>query len=313
MRIAITGAAGYVGSLLVRAHAARGDDVHALARDASAIERLPGVTPYRVDLVDPTDLPDAFFANAEVVYHCAAEIVREPLMHAVNVEAIANLLERARGRVGHWVQVSSLSVYGRPRGAVITEETPPRPETPYATSKLEGDAVVARKSAGAFSYTLVRPSGVIGPGMRNRSIHALIDAVVRRRFCFIGPPGAIANYVHERNITDALMLCATRPEARGRTYNVSQNCTIERVIAAIAAALGIARAPVRIPESFARVAARIGRVVPAFPLTPGRVDALTSRIEYPSTRIERELGFEHASSIEDALRTLVAAYRESRS
>jgi nucleoside-diphosphate-sugar epimerase len=324
VKVAITGAAGYLGSLLVRAHAARGDHVNALARDAARIEAVPGVERFGADLVRPSDVPAAFFDNADVVYHCAAEIAREPLMQAVNVEATRALLDQARGRVGHWVQVSSLSVYGRHRHAVVTEETPPQPGRLYAHSKLAGDSLVEEKSAGAFSYTLARPAGVIGPLMRNRSIHALIAAIDRGRFCYIGKPGAIANFIHERNIAEALVLCGTRPEAKGRTYNLSQNCTIEAVAGAIGAALdskpgtdpdshgaeaGACRRFVRLPEAPARLAARLGGFIPGFPLTTGRVDALTSRVEYPTTRIERELGFTHSSSIEDALRALVALYR----
>jgi nucleoside-diphosphate-sugar epimerase len=323
VKVAITGAAGYLGSLLVRAHASRGDPVNALARDAARIEPLPGVERFGADLVRPGEVPPAFFEGADVVYHCAAEISRDPLMRAVNVEATRALLEQARGRVGHWVQVSSLSVYGRHRHAVITEDTPPQPGRLYAQSKLEGDALVEEKSAGAFSYTLARPAGVIGPLMRNRSMHALIRAIDRRKFCFIGKPGAIANFIHERNIAEALVLCGTRTEAKGRTYNLSQNCTIEAMAGAILAALrksgtdpdfhnpeiGDRPRLMRIPEGPARVAAMLGRFVPGFPLSTGRVDALTSRVEYPTARIELELGFTHSRSIEDALRALVALYR----
>ena len=46
-------------------------------------------------------------------------------MRAVNVEATRAMLSAARGRVRHWVQVSSLSVYGNPRAGVVTEETMP--------------------------------------------------------------------------------------------------------------------------------------------------------------------------------------------
>ena len=311
MKVAITGAAGYVGGLLVREHVERGDAVHALARDADRIPALQGVVRYGNDLTRPEGIAEAFLQDADVVYHCAAEIVREPLMKAVNVEATRALLRRARGNVGHWVQVSSLSVYGTPRAGVITEESPLRPASAYAKSKLEADALVADLSERAYSYTIVRPSGVIGPHMRSRSIYGLIGAVDRGRFCFIGAPGAIGNFVHEQNVIDALVRCATRRESRGRTYNVAQNCSLEQMVGAIAAALGRTPPQARIPETFARIAAQLGRVVPGFPLTRSRVTALTSRVEYPSGRIEQELGFRHAKSISDALSELARLWMAS--
>lgn len=306
MRVAITGAGGYLGAMLVRAHAARGDMVQALARDAAGIPAAPGVTAIGVDLIDAGAVPLSFFERVDVLYHCAAEIGDESLMPAVNVEATRALVSRARGQVRHWVQLSSLSVYGNPRSGVVTEDSPLDPASLYAHTKREADALVAEQAQGAFSYTIVRPSSIIGRGMRNRSLYALVDAVARRRFAFIGAPGAIGNYVHEENILEALLACGTRGEARHRIYNVSQNCTIERMIATIASALGMAPPRARIPEPLARALAWAGRAAPGFALTPGRVDALTSRVEYPTDRIERELGYRSRKSVEDALRDLVA-------
>ena len=310
MKVAITGAGGYLGGMLVRAHAARGDAVHALARDAAAIPKAPGVMPTGVDLTRADDVPNAFFEHVDVVYHCAAEIEDESAMHSVNVDATRTLLSRARGRIGHWVQVSSLSVYGLPRAGVVTEESAIRPASRYAQTKAEADSLVADKSQGAFTYTIARPSAILGRNMRNRSLHALIETVSRGRYAFIGAPGAIGNFVHEDNVVDALLLCATRVEARARTYNVSQNCTIERMIETIASALGVAKPRMRIPEALARFIAQAGRVLPSFPLTPGRVAVLTSRAEYPTNRIERELGYRHLKSVEDGLRELVALHKE---
>jgi nucleoside-diphosphate-sugar epimerase len=309
LKVAITGAAGYVGSLLVRAHAECGDTVNALARDAAAIESLPGVTCIGVDLTQPGRIPASFFEHADVLYHCAAEIAREPLMRAVNVEATRALLAGAQGRIGHWVQVSSLSVYGRARSGDITEESPLRPSNTYGRTKSEADALLEELAPGAFSYTIVRPSGVIGPHMRNRSMYALISAVQRGRFAFVGRPGAIGNFVHEDNMRQALMLAATHPGAKHRTYNVSQNCTIEQMIDAIAAAIGRPAPRRRLSEALARLAAQAGRVLPRFPLSPGRVDALTSRVRYQTTRIERELGYRHTKSIEDGLRELAQRWQ----
>jgi nucleoside-diphosphate-sugar epimerase len=307
VKVAITGAAGYVGSLLVHAHAARGDSVHATGRSADSVPALPGVTRYGADIVSPGALPDEFFENTEVFYHCAAEVAREPLMRPVNVEATRHLLARARGRIGHWVQVSSLSVYGTPRAGVVDETTAAQPRSTYARTKHDADVLVAA-SAGAFSHTIVRPSAVIGRGVRTRSIHALIEAVARGRFCFIGARGAIGNYIHEENLVEALLLCATHEQARGRTYIVSQNCTIEDMIGTIASEIGSARRPHRLPEALARVLAQLATIVPAFPLTAARVDALTSRVEYRTDAIERDLGYRHRASLEDALRELAARW-----
>ncbi len=313
MKVAITGGAGYVGSLLVRAHLERGDSVHVVARNPAALAPAPEVTVHVADVTASECIPDEFFANADVVYHCAAEIMDEALMHAVNVTATRRLLERARGRVGRWVQLSSLSVYGTPRDGVIDEETPSRPRSVYARTKVESDEIVESMARGAFGYTLVRPAAVVGPRMRNASMRALVDAVPRGRFCFIGARGAIGNYVHEENMVQALLLCATCDAAKDRTYNLAQNVTLEAMVAAIATALRRPVPQMRVPETLARTAAQIACLIPSFPLTPARVDALTSRVEYRTDRIERELGYRHRASVEDALREIAAARTASAS
>lgn len=312
MKIAITGAGGYIGSLLLRAHAARGDTVHALARDASKLPALPGVTGFAGDLSAPESLPAAFVDQADVLYHCAAELEREGEMHAVNVEGTRALLALAHGKVGHWVQVSSIAVYGKPRAGVVTEGTGIEPVDVYGTTKAAADALLAQQPQSAFTYTVLRPSGVIGLHMRNRSIHNLVSALDRGLFFFIGPPGATVNYVHEQNVVDALVLCATRREARQRIYNLSQDCAMEHVIRVLAEAIGREPPRVRLPENVARLAALLSRAVPGFPLSTGRVDALTSRVAYPATRIERELAFRPRTSIDEGLRELARQWKAGR-
>jgi nucleoside-diphosphate-sugar epimerase len=312
LKVSITGAGGYLGGLLAREHARRGDTVHALARDPAAVPALPNVSVHGADITRAADIPDTFFERADVVYHCAAEILQEPLMRAVNVEATRELLARANGRIAHWVQVGSLSVYGNPRFGVIDEDTPCEPRSVYAQTKLEGDRVVEQSAGRAFSWTIVRPAAVIGPNMRNRSLFALIDAVSRGRFCFIGQHAAVANYIHEENVVEALLLCATKPEAKGRVYNLAQNTTIERLVHAICSELGRTVPRLRIPETAARLASQLARFSTSFPLTAQRVDALTSRVEYGTTRIERELGYMHRKPLEDALRKMTERWKAER-
>ena len=311
MKVAITGAAGHIGSLLVRAHSLRGDEVHASARQASQVQALPGVARYGADIRIPKALGEEFFRNADVVYHCAGEVLRESLMHSVNVDGTRALLAQAKGLIGHWVQLSSLSVYGNPRDGVVDESSPVHPRSTYGKSKRDADALLEEIARDSFSFTLVRPSSVIGPSMRNRSMYALIDAVARKRFCYIGRPGAIGNYVHEDNAVDMLMLCAMRPEARNRTYILSQTCAMEELIGTLSSAIGCERRPPRIPETLARLAALGSLVTPALPLTPARVDALTSRVEYRGSLIERELGYQPRKSVPDAMRELVAVWKAS--
>jgi nucleoside-diphosphate-sugar epimerase len=126
-------------------------------------------------------------------------------------------------------------------------------------------------------------------------------------FFFIGAPGASANYVHRENVVDALVLCGSAPAAHGRVYNVSDWCTLERFVGAIAAALGRRPPALRLPERPVRAAVRaIGRLAP-LPLTESRVDALVNRCRYPIVRLQQELGYRVEVPIAEGIHRLLAA------
>ncbi len=74
MDIAVTGATGFVGSALVRQHLQRGDSIRVLVRDPHATaRRFPSVRVFRGDLAFAETISEDFVANADVLYHCAAE------------------------------------------------------------------------------------------------------------------------------------------------------------------------------------------------------------------------------------------------
>lgn len=309
MEIAVTGATGFIGAALVRKHLERGDSVRILVRKPPA--GGPETTAARVfhgDLTRPDTLPEDFLARADVLYHCAAEVSRENLMPAVNAEGTRHLAALANGRVAHWVQVSTVAVYGAAREGVITEESALSPASSYGSTKAEAERIVAA-AAKDFTFSVLRLSNVFGPGMRTSSLHRLIDAVDRGWFAFIGSVGAGANYVHVDNVVEALVRCATMPAARGRAYNVSDHCTFEHFIAVIAEELGKPPPRARIPEIVARSISVLARIFPFYPLTSSRVDAQTARVRYATDRIESELGYRHVMPIDVGLRELVSEWK----
>jgi nucleoside-diphosphate-sugar epimerase len=248
-----------------------------------------------------------FADGLDVLYHCAGEVGDERLMWRVNVAGTRALLRAADGRIGRWVQLSSVGVYGR-RTGVVDEDTPLDPRGTYEASKVEADLLVmdARRAGHLPSAVVLRPSIVFGTGMPNESIVQLIRMIERRLFFFIGDPGASANYVHVSNVVEALVLCARSAEADGRVYNVSDWCTIEDFCGAIADALGHRRPRLRLPEGPVRAAVRVCSSLGSRPpLTASRIDALVGRARYPIDRIQHELRYALTVSIPSGLEAMV--------
>ncbi|MDK9723636.1 MAG: NAD-dependent epimerase/dehydratase family protein [Sterolibacteriaceae bacterium MAG5] len=300
MIVAITGARGFIGRPLAAAHAARGDEVRILTRRQDGT--VPASGSHRTfigDLTAADGIPAGFLDGVDVLYHCAGELRDESLMESVNLAGTRRLLEAAAGRIGRWVHLSSVGVYGPYRAGEVREDAPLNPVNAYERSKAAADRLVsACAEKGAFEWSMLRPSIVFGPDMPNPSLRQLAAAVRRGLFFFIGAPGATANYIHVDNVVTALMLCGTHAHAAGQVFNLSDCCSFEDFIAAIAAACGVPAPTRRLPESLVRALVAFLRWIPQNPLTPARVDAMTGRASYPIDKISADLGYRHVVSME---------------
>jgi UDP-glucose 4-epimerase len=145
MRAVVTGGAGFIGSHVVEALVARGDEVHVLD-DLSKGKRenvAPGAELHVADIRDPDAVFDA--VRPEAVLHLAAQAdvrvsVEQPAFDAdVNVVGTVRILETARRHGAHVVFSSTGgAIYGECDGPA-PEDAPRRPLAPYGASKLCGE------------------------------------------------------------------------------------------------------------------------------------------------------------------------------
>lgn len=288
--VAITGGTGFVGRRLVALHLKLGHRVRILSRQNAVATRSDANPTYiRGDLTDPSARLDAFIGEARVLYHLAGEIANAGTMHAVHVLGTERLLAAAAGRIRHWVHLSSAGVYGPVRSGVIDESFPIAPVGQYEITKAEGERLVAERAPRhGFSYTILRPSIVFGPDMGNDSLRKLVRMVGRGLFFHVGE-GATAPYVAVEDVVEALFRCASHANATNQVYNLSANVSMDFFVGTIARALGRSPPKLRLPEIVAKGAAAIGEFIPGFPLTRGRLAALTRKAVYDSSKIARHL------------------------
>ncbi len=172
-RVLVTGGAGFIGSHVVDALLAAGDDVHALDDLSKGhVTNLPDAVPLHVlDIGDPgVDrlLRDVRF---DAVVHCAAQTnvmrsIADPYLdRQINVDGLRRVLDAAASTgVRRFVFVSSGgAVYGE-TPSPADEETAPQPDNPYGEHKLRGEQMVA---ASTIPSVVLRLSNVYG--LRQRS------------------------------------------------------------------------------------------------------------------------------------------------
>lgn len=169
----VTGGAGYIGAHVVRALRADGIDVVVIDDLSSGrAEFLPaGVPLITANLLDGTAVRQVLssYGVAGVVhlagYKYAGVSVERPMhTYTQNVTAMVTLLEAmAEHDVRNIVFSSSAGVYGTPEVEVVTEQTPPAPQSPYGETKLIGEWLLADQArVTGLRHTSLRYFNVVG-------------------------------------------------------------------------------------------------------------------------------------------------------
>jgi nucleoside-diphosphate-sugar epimerase len=235
MRVLVAGA-GWLGSAVARALAARGDQVTALRRDPARVEalRAPGLVPLALDLAAPgasARLPafDAAVACQSSGADTAAGY------RAAYVEANRALLEAAaRHGARRLVYTGSTGVFGQRDGSLVTETTPQEPSSPTAEVLVEAERLVLG-AAPAVPACLLRLSGLYGPSRSG------VLQRVRSGALALGPgDDAFMNWCHLDDAV-AFVLAALDRGRPGAAYHGSDAAPPRRreVVTWIAGQLGV--------------------------------------------------------------------------
>ncbi|WP_182086108.1 NAD(P)-dependent oxidoreductase [Aureimonas sp. ME7] len=155
MKIALIGASGNAGSRIAAELSSRGHKVTAIARDASRITALPGVTPLALDIADTAALADALKGHDAVVssVHFLASDA-EQLIGAVKASGVRRYL--VVGGAGSLEVAPGVKLFDTP-------QFPPE----YKAEATKGGAFLDRlKTESDLDWTFLSPSAVFVPGTR---------------------------------------------------------------------------------------------------------------------------------------------------
>ncbi|WP_264553244.1 NAD-dependent epimerase/dehydratase family protein [Flavobacterium sp. N2038] len=190
--VLVTGGTGLVGSHLLLHLIENGENVRAIYRNQSNIEKTKSVFELykkgdlfekidwlEADILDVPSLETAFI-GIDFVYHCAALISFDPkdedALRKTNIEGTANMVNFSIAKnVKKFCFVSSIAALGdlAPHETYITEETdwnPEKPHSDYAISKYGAEMEVWRAVQEGLDIIIINPGVILGPFFKTKNL-----------------------------------------------------------------------------------------------------------------------------------------------
>ncbi|HXE56803.1 MAG TPA: NAD-dependent epimerase/dehydratase family protein [Gemmatimonadales bacterium] len=313
--VVVTGAAGFIGSHLVEALVARGDEVVGVdnfdpfyprpmkERNLAALRGSPRFALHEVDILDAGRLA-AVLTPESILVHLAAKAgvrpsLEDPLAYArTNLAGTAAVLEAARrAGVSRIVFASSSSVYGDDTPSPFREDAPAlAPVSPYGATKRGGELLLAAMAPlFGFRAAALRFFTVYGPRQRpDLAIHAFARRMAEGKpITLFGDGSNARDYTYcddiVRGVVAAMDWTATAAVGM-EIFNLggSRPVALRDMVAEIARALGVEP---RIEWA---------------PLQPGDVRHTAADL----TKSGRVLGYRPTTPFADGIRRFVAWFRE---
>lgn len=325
-RVLLTGATGFLGGYMATEMATRGTQTLAMARkssDRSTLEEL-GLLVAEADLTDPASLLDATM-GVETVIHLAAYYTlhgKHELYEKITVEGTRNLLEACiRNSVRRFIYCSSTEVIGPVEHPPGNEDSPQNPQFEYGRSKAKAEALVREYAAKGLDYTIMRPSGLYGPGNIDDVAFWFITAFAKNslptRF-IVGSGQALIQFTHVKDAVQAFMLALEKPDAASRqTYIIADKrghsySEVYKTLAEICHRRPprmhvppvLAKAMIAPVEALNRIRGR-----ESFMWHLSTVDTVTQDRYYSVDKAARELGFNPQYDLKTGLSETMTWYR----
>lgn len=300
--ILITGGSGFIGSHLVDALIARGDEV-------TVVDILPAhpvwgnvqATYVQRDIRDE-HLADVFIdAKPEYVIHLAAHIddrasVREPVENAEhNILGTINVLDAARlSGVKRVVFASTGVVYGDQNILPIAEDAVPKPLTPYAVSKLTGERYLRYFTLQlGLSACALRLANVYGPRQDGSKECGAIAIFTKKLLAgeapFLNGNGKTTrDYVYIKDVVNAFLCALESSEETVINIGTGVETSTEEIFSRVTKAVGTDIKPLPRPE----------------------VTDLVARVALSSRKAEEVFGWKSKKSISEGIQETVEWYKK---
>lgn len=231
MKALITGATGFIGSVLARELIGKGHQVRALVlpgENAAPLEKL-GAEIRSGDLLKRETI-EGIGEGIDTVFHLAGRVTdwgaREQFYTAI-YDGTVNLIHEALGKAPRFVYISSIAAIGFGRHMKGIKESDPafRSGIPYNDAKLDTEKLVMCVHAtGALACTVIRPANVTGPG--SVWVRDIVEKMMSMPLPLIDGGRYSSSFVYVDNLVDGIILAGTLDIAKGKTYQLRDDWNV---------------------------------------------------------------------------------------
>jgi dihydroflavonol-4-reductase len=325
MNILVTGAAGLVGSELLKQLLDAGNKVTGIYNSTPVSLSHPNLNIQQCDILDTSALEDVMKGITNV-YHCAAIVSFEPKdktrLLKINIEGTENVVNACiNANVQRLVHVSSVAALGRIRnGEVVTEQMNWSEETSnsiYGKSKYLGEMEVWRGIGEGLQAVIVNPSIILGGNNWENGSSALFKSVYNE---FKWYTEGISGFVDVRDVARAMILLMNSNITGERFILNAENLSYKELFSLMAKYFGKNPPPKKVTPFMAEIVWRLEAIKSSITgkkhlLTKETARTAQATVKYNNSKILNALpGFHFtpvANSIEDTCATLKEKYHLS--
>lgn len=200
MRVLVTGAAGFLGTRVIKALLSNSGGGPPVSRIVAADFTAGPIADPRLDsrtgtIADPAFIRSLVDPDVDVVFHLAAVLSGQSEAEfdvgmQVNVDATRNLLEacRALARPPRFVFSSTVAVFGADLPDVVPEDSVLQPQSSYGTAKAITELLVREYSRRGFVDGIAcrLATVTVRPGAPNSALSSFVSGIIREPLAGIG-------------------------------------------------------------------------------------------------------------------------------
>ncbi|OEH85510.1 hypothetical protein BHU72_05340 [Desulfuribacillus stibiiarsenatis] len=321
MKVAVTGATGFLGKHLVESLVEKGHHVLAISRRRreDVLELFPslnnssGVETLQIDISSNFSLPK----DIQIVFHCAGVIDKDDKsLRLGNVTATEHVAKACLDNDSIMIHVSSAGVVGSDTDHTdIDERTPCSPNNAYEKSKYEAEEIVQSYVEKGLNARILRPTIIVGVGRdphKDSFLH-LLKSIKSRKYINIG--NGTYNIIPIREVVRALEIIAFTNLPNGEVYIINSPISFKRFCAIVNQQFCIHNRTMAIPFWIGFV---LTSLIQGFslllrkksPLTFSRLFALTNQRNFSSNKLLSMTSYQPDFEVEQWVAVLCQKYMD---